>query len=179
MGAKSKAESLGLTEYIIDKWEGGKNTILYVTEETNKKLQELGLHITISREGIRRAIKSHQEELAEYKKALDMAKAMADILKDNPGTEMAEGILLQLTMLLQKEIRSISDIEFEKPEDLYRAATSIANAHEKLSSYRTKNVNAFEKAKKEIKAQIAREVQNDDELMARITEIIDRQSFNG
>ena len=50
MGAKSKAQENGLVELIIDKWEGGKNTIVYVTEEVNKKLQELGLTVIFSRE---------------------------------------------------------------------------------------------------------------------------------
>lgn len=69
MGAKSKAEEHGLVELIIDAWEGGKNTIVYVTEEVNKKIQELGLKVTISREGIRRVIKSHKEEIEDAKKS--------------------------------------------------------------------------------------------------------------
>ena len=61
MGAKSKAQEHGLVELIIDKWDGGKNTIVYVTEEVNKKIHELVLKVTIIREGIRRIIKSHKE----------------------------------------------------------------------------------------------------------------------
>ncbi|MGF7110483.1 virulence-associated protein VagC, partial [Treponema pedis] len=92
MGVKSKAEQNGLVELIIDKWDGGKNTIVYVTEEVNKKIKELGLKVTISREGIRRVIKSHKEEIEDTQKAIDAAKAMAEVLKDYPGTEMSEAV---------------------------------------------------------------------------------------
>jgi hypothetical protein len=61
MGRKAKAQEHDLVELIIDKWEGGKNTIVYVTEDVNKILQEKGLKVTFSREAIRRVIKSHEE----------------------------------------------------------------------------------------------------------------------
>ena len=60
MGRHSKAGDNGLVELIVDKWDGGKNTIVYVTEEVNKVLEEKGLHVTFSRESIRRVIKSHE-----------------------------------------------------------------------------------------------------------------------
>ena len=43
MGRKAKATENGLVELIVDKWDGGKNTIVYVTEEVNKILEEKGL----------------------------------------------------------------------------------------------------------------------------------------
>ena len=49
MGRKSKAMENDLVELIVDKWEGGKNTIVYVTEDVNRILQEKGLKITFSR----------------------------------------------------------------------------------------------------------------------------------
>ena len=52
MGRKAKAQEHDLVELIIDKWEGGKNTIVYVTEDVNKILQEKGLKVTFSRESI-------------------------------------------------------------------------------------------------------------------------------
>ena len=43
MGRKAKATENGLVELIVDKWDGGKNTIVYVTQEVNKILEEKGL----------------------------------------------------------------------------------------------------------------------------------------
>lgn len=88
MGRKAKATENGLVELIVDKWDGGKNTIVYVTQEVNKILEEKGLHVTFSRESIRRVIKSHEEEIADTKKAVEAAKAMAEVFADNPGTEV-------------------------------------------------------------------------------------------
>ena len=70
MGRKSKATENDLVELIIDKWEGGKNTIVYVTEDVNRILQEKGLKVSFSRESIRRVIKTHEEEIADAKKAI-------------------------------------------------------------------------------------------------------------
>ena len=36
MGRKAKATENGLVELIVDKWDGGKNTIVYVTQEEVK-----------------------------------------------------------------------------------------------------------------------------------------------
>ena len=150
MGAKSKAQEHGLVELIIDKWDGGKNTIVYVTEEVNKKIQELGLKVTISREGIRRVIKSHKEEIEDTQKAIEAAKAMAEVLKDYPGTEMSEAVLMQMTSLIAKDLRTIDSLEFDDPVDLFQSAARVAEAQLKRSNYRTKAIKALEKAKEEI-----------------------------
>ena len=77
MGRKSKAMENDLVELIVDKWEGGKNTIVYVTEDVNRILQEKGLKITFSREAIRRVIRSHEDEVAATKKAIEEAQKQA------------------------------------------------------------------------------------------------------
>lgn len=174
MGAKSKAEQYDLVEVIIDKWEGGKKTIVYVTEEVQKEIERLGLKVTISREGIRRAIKAHKEKMEDLQKALEMSKEMATILQDNPGTEIAEGVLMQMFVLLQKEMRNIDGIEFENPEKLFKAAASIAGAQERLSSNRIKAIKAFNKAKNEIKKELQNAIQGDAELLEKLCNIVDK-----
>ena len=174
MGAKSKAAELGLVELIIDKWDGGKNTIIYVTEEVNRQIQERGLKVTISREGIRRVIKSHKEEIEDTKKAIESAKAMAEVLKDYPATEMSEAVLMQMTSLIAKDLRTIESLEFESAAELSNSAARLAEAQLKLSSYRTKAIKAFEKAKADIKKELHTAIQNDTELLHRLYLIIDK-----
>ena len=174
MGAKSKAQEHGLVELIIDKWDGGKNTIVYVTEEVNKKIQELGLKVTISREGIRRVIKNHKEEIEDFKHNLETAKALAEVLKDNPGTEIIESAAVQFATLIQKEVRSIQSIEFENPKELANAITKLADSQVKLSNYRTKAIKALEKAKEEIKKELQNAIKNDSDLLQRLYVIIDK-----
>ena len=174
MGAKSKAQENGLVELIIDKWEGGKNTIVYVTEEVNKKLQELGLTVVFSRESIRRVIKNHKEEADDYKKGIEAAKTIGNILKDNPGTEIAEGALLQIGLLINKELKNIDSLQFETAETLCNSAAKVLTAQTKGASFRVKYNKALDKAKAEIKKELQAAIKNDNELLTRLYSIIDK-----
>lgn len=174
MGRKSMAQQNGLVELIISEWEGGKNTIVYVTEEVNKKLQEKGLKITFSREAIRRVVKSHQEEVEEAKKTIEYAKSMAAIFQDNPGTEISEAALMHLSSLIAKDLRTVDSLTFDNPADLCRALSQIASSQERLSSYRTKAIRSLDKAKAQLKAELQKEIQNDPELLSRLIAILDK-----
>lgn len=174
MGRKSMAQQNGLVELIIAEWEGGKNTIVYVTEEVNKKLQEKGLKITFSREAIRRVVKTHQEEVEEAKKSIEYAKSIAAIFQDNPGTEISEAALMHLSSLIAKDLRTVDSLTFENPADLCRALSQIASSQERLSSYRTKAIRSLDKAKAQLKAELQKEIQNDPDLLSRLIAILDR-----
>lgn len=174
MGRKTKAVENGLVELIVEKWDGGKNTVVYVTEEVNKALEEKGLHVTFSRESIRRVIKSHEEEIADTKKAIEAAKAMAEVFADNPGTEIAEAMTLHLSTLIAKDLRTVDSLEFDDPEKLVNSASKIAETNLKLSQSRMKAVTALDKAKKQLKAELSKEIQSDPELLAKLCAIIDR-----
>lgn len=178
MGRKSKAMENDLVELIVDKWEGGKNTIVYVTEDVNRILQEKGLKITFSREAIRRVIRSHEDEVAATKKAIEEARVIADILKDNSGTEISEAALLYVQSLLTKEIRSIESLEFSDPTELCSTLSQVATTQLKLSTARTKAVKALDKAKEELKAELKKEIQTDPELLERLFAIIDNTNMN-
>lgn len=173
MGRKSKATENDLVELIIDKWEGGKNTIVYVTEDVNRILQEKGLKVSFSRESIRRVIKTHEEEIADAKKAVEAAKAMAEVLKDNPGTEASEAMIMQIASLVAKDIRTIDSLEFDNPTELCVAVSRLADSQIKLSTYRTKAVKALEKAKEQLKSELKKEIQADSELLERLFAIVD------
>lgn len=174
MGRKSVAVKEGLVELIVKEWEGGKNTIVYVTEEVNRKLEEKGLKVLFSRESIRRVIKTHQEEIEDAKKAIDSAKAMASIFQDNPGTEISEAALMHLSSLIAKDLRSVESLTFDNPAELCRAISQIATSQERLSSYRTKAVKSLDKAKSQIKAELQKEIQSDPELLERLLGILDK-----
>lgn len=174
MGRKSKAQELGLIELIVDKHDGGRNTIVYVTDEVNKYLEENGLHVRFSRESIRRVIKSHKEEVEDTKKAIEAAKAMAEIFRDSPGTELAESSLMVVTSLLTKELRQYDGFEFENPIDFINAITKVSEAHLKLSNYRMKAIAELDKAKDKIKQELRAAITTDEELLCRLYQIIDK-----
>ena len=174
MGRKAKATENGLVELIVDKWDGGKNTIVYVTEEVNKILEEKGLHVTFSRESIRRVIKSHEEEIADTKKAVEAAKAMAEVFADNPGTEVAEAMTMHLSALIAKDLRTVDSLEFDDPEKLVNSASRIAETQMKLSKYRMQAVKALDKAKQQLKDELSKEIQSDPEFLSKLCSIIDK-----
>ena len=165
MGRHSKAQDNGLVELIVSKSDGGKNTIVYVTDEVNRYLEENGLKVRFSRESIRRVIKSHREEVEDAKKSIEAAKAMAEILRDNPGTEATEATVMVLSSLITKEIRSIDSMEFEDPKQLVDAITKLADTQLKMSSARTKAVSALEKAKAQIKEELREAITQDADLL--------------
>jgi hypothetical protein len=173
MGQKSKADQYGLKEIIAEKYDGGKKTIVFVTEEVNAWLEENGYKITVSREAIRRAVRSLDDEVADLRKGIEISKAMADVFKDHPGTELSEGMLMYLSQLITKELRNIESINFEDPAEMINAAAKLTMAQAKLSQYRTQAVKALEKAKTQIKEELQKAIQNDHELLERLYKIVD------
>jgi len=174
MGQKSKADQFGLKELIAEKWDGGKKTIVYVTEEVNEWLKENGYKITVSREAIRRAVRSYEDEIADVRKGVEISKAMAEVLKDHPGTEQSEAMLMYLAQLVTKELRNIESINFgDDPAEMINATAKLTLAQAKLSQYRTQAVKALDKAKREIKAELQNAITHDPELLDRLYKIVD------
>ena len=173
MGAKSKAVEYGLTELIAEKWDGGKKTIVYVTEEVNDWLKQNGYKITVSREAVRHAIRNYEDEIADVRKGVEAARAMAEVFKDHPGTELSEAMLMHLAQLFTRELRNVESISFEDPVEMTLAATKLATAQAKVSQYRTQAVKALDKAKDKIKAELQQAVRHDPELLERLCKIVD------
>ena len=173
MGQKSKADQFGLKELIAEKWDGGKKTIVYVTEEVNDYLKQNGYKITVSREAVRHAIRNYEDEIADVRKGIEISKAMAEVFKDHPGTEQSEGMLMYLSQLIVKELRNIESINFEDPAEMIHATAKLTLAQAKLSQYRTQAVKALERAKSHIKAELQKSIRNDPELLERLCKIVD------
>jgi len=173
VGQKSKADQYGLKKLIAEKWDGGKKTIVYVTKEVNDYLEKNGYKLTVSREAIRRAIRSYEDEVADVRKGIEVAKQMAEVFKDHPGTEQSEAMLMYLSQLVVKELRNIESINFEDPSEMIHGAAKLATAHAKLSQYRTQAVKALDKAKEQIKTELQKSIQHDPELLGRLCKIVD------
>ena len=173
MGQKSKADQYGLKELIAEKWDGGKKTIVYVTEEVNEWLKQNGYKITVSREAIRRAVRGYEDEIAGVRKSIEASKAIAEVFKDHPGTEQSEAMLMYIAQLINNDLRNIESLNFENPVDLVRSFTEVTKAQAKLSQYRSQAVKALDKAKKEIKTELQNAIKNDPDLLDRLYKIVD------
>jgi len=173
MGKKSKAVEYGLKELIAEKWDGGKKTIVYVTEEVNEWLKQNGYRITVSREAIRRAVRSYEDEIADVRKGVEISKAMAEVLRDHPGTEQSEAMLMYMSGLITKDLRNIESINIEDPVELIHASAKLATAHARLAQFRSQAVKALDKAKTQLKNELQNAIQHDPELFERLCKIVD------
>ena len=173
MGQKSKADQFGLKEIIAKHWDGGKKTIVFVTDKVNEQLKQDGLTITVSREAIRRAVRSYEDEIADVRKSVEISKQMAEVLKDHPGTEQSEAILMTISGLIAKDLRSIESINIDDPVELVQASAKIATAHAKLAQFRSQAVKALDKAKAQLKDELQKVIQHDPELLERLCKIVD------
>jgi len=173
VGQKSKAAQYGLKELIAEKWDGGKKTIVYVTEEVNQWLKENGYKITVSREAVRHAVRKYEDEIADVRKSIEISKSMAEVFKDHPGTEQSEAMLMYLAQLVTKEMRNIESINFEDPAEMIQATAKLTLAQAKLSQYRTQAVKALDKAKDKIKAELQNAIKHDPDLLERLCKIVD------
>jgi hydroxylamine reductase (hybrid-cluster protein) len=173
VGQKSKAVQYGLKELIAEKWDGGKKTIVYVTEEVNEWLKQNGYKITVSREAIRRAVRGYEDEIADVRKSIEASKAIAEVFKDHPGTEQSEAMLMYMAQLINKDLRNIESFNFENPVDLIHSLTEVTKAQTKLSQYRAQAVKALDKAKREIKTELQKSITRDPDLLERLCKIVD------
>jgi hypothetical protein len=98
---------------------------------------------------------------------------MAEILKDYPATEASEAMMMQLASFLTTNLRTIDSINFDDPSELIQAASKVAETQLKLSNYRTKAIDALEKAKRRIKEELQKSIQSDPELLDRLCSIVD------
>jgi galactitol-specific phosphotransferase system IIB component len=173
MGQKSKAVQHGLTEIIAKQWDGGKNTIVFVTEKVNEYLKQNGLTLTVSREAVRHVIRSYEDKVNDLRKSVEQAKAMAEVLQDQPGTELSESLIMYLSRVLYDHAQTVESVNFEDPSEMFASAAKIATAQAKLSQYRTQAVKALDKAKEKIKAELQTAIKHDPDLLERLCKIVD------
>ncbi len=136
-------------------------------------LQENGYKITISREAIRRAVRSYEDEIADARRAIEVSKEIALIFKDHSGTEQSEAMLMYISQLITKDIRTIESISFEDPAEMINSVAKLTTAQAKLSQYRTQAMKALDKAKDKIKAELQSTITRDPELLERLCIIVD------
>lgn len=166
MGRRSKADLLDIVDRILELYNRDKLTI----EEIAEKLQGEGFDI--SREAVRRSLKSSKELATDLQKTIDEAKVMIDTVRANPNTDIAEAVVTRFAGLLLRESQNIDALEFEDPGKAVLAAGRLAVAQTKLASVRMKYQDGFEAAKKAVIASLKVELAADPDLSARLAAIV-------
>lgn len=166
MGRKSKAELLGLVERITRLYKKGTTC-----KQIEAILREDG--IDISREAVRRTVKTAAEAAKDYNLAYEEAKAITEAIKNNPGTEVIEAINAVIATKFLSEIKNIDGIELKSVNDISKLVTAVANSQTKLAAERLKYNKGYESAKADFIAELNKELKDQHpDVLKTILEIV-------
>jgi len=148
------------------------NRIVYLYETEKKSFKEIESILRaegydISKSAIHRAYKSYAETAEEFKKIYEETKALIDTLKENPATDVVEGISVILANRLFKFVKDIESMEFETPEELILSVQRLAKTLSDLQKVREER----EKKALEVLEKGAEEGKVDEEIIQKIREI--------
>lgn len=166
MGRRAKAELMDLVDRILE---------LYTRDKKNLREIEAILRAEdyeISREAIRRSLKTSKEIAADLQNTIAEARVMIDTVRANPNTDVAEAVVTRLGGLLLRETQSIDALEFETPGDAVLAAGRLANAQARLASVRMKYQDGFEAAQRAVIEKLKVELAADPGLAERLSTVV-------
>jgi signal recognition particle subunit SEC65 len=166
MGRRSKPELFDLTERILKMHSVDKLNI----EEIAEALKDEGFEI--SRESVRRSLKSSKELAADIKKCNDEARVIMDTVRENPDTDLMEAIIARVGGMLYSEVSSLDAIQFENPVDTMNAIGTMANAKAKMAGLRLKYNKGFGDAKAAVIKALKAELNDHPDLLERLTMIV-------
>jgi len=166
MSRRSKVDLYGLLDRVIYLYEQEKKSIA----EIEQILRAEGYDI--SRESIRRKIKSSREIAEVYRKSLEEAKVLIDAVRSNPNTDVIEVTSSLLAHKLFEFSKTIEELDFQNAEEFIRAVQRLADAQVKVARLRLDYQKGFEAAKKEIIQALSLELAKEPELLRKLKEII-------
>ena len=166
MGRRSKADLYDVVDLILELYTRDKLNI----REIASRLHSEG--IDISREAVRRSLKTSKEIASDLTKTIEEARVMIDVVRSNPNTDVAEAVVTRLGGLLFRETQAIDSMEFDNPGEAILAAGRLANAQAKLAGVRMKYQTGFEAAKRAVIDALKVELAADPELSTRLAQVI-------
>lgn len=95
----------------------------------------------ISKSSIHRAVKTFNEAAAKYKQVSEETKTLLEAVKNNPTTDMMEGVHAILANHLFQYITSIDELQFEDPGELILAINRLSRTSGLLTKFRMENAN--------------------------------------
>lgn len=162
MGRRSKADLMGIIERIVEMYEAEKKSV----QEIEDVLREEGYDI--SREAIRRSLKTSKSVAAQYTKAATEARVLIDTVRDNPNTDVVEITTSLLTKQVFDFVQSIDSLTFDDPTDLIVAVNRLADAQTRIAKQRLNFQNGYNKAKKDLVSRLQAELKKHPDVLDRI-----------
>ena len=172
MGARSKVDLYGLLDRVVKLHTGEEDGNKYTIAEIETKLREEGYDI--SRESIRRKLKSSKEVAEVYRKSLEEAKILLDAVRDNPNTDVVEVTNSLLAHKLFDFAKSVDELNFEDAGDFVQAVQRLSDAQVKVAKLRLDYQKGFDAAKQAVMEEISRELGKHPDLKAKLVTIISK-----
>jgi len=166
MGVKSKVDLYGLAERVIRLYNTDGRTL----KEIEGLLREEGFDI--SREAIRRSVKSAGQAAAEYKAAYEESRAIVDAVRENPNTDTYEAITSLIASKLLNQIKDIEAFDFEDPIKMMDGVAKMTRAQVQVSKFRMEYQKGFNAAKKEFLESLNAELEGHPELKSALVEVV-------
>ena len=166
MGRKNKVELFGLVERVISLYDNEHKTL----EEIETILRDDGFDL--SRESIRRSLKSSREVAEQYRRAVEESKVIIETVRNNPNTDVVETITSMLAGQLFEYVKSVDALQFKDPKDMVGAIKDLANSQVKLSKFRLDFQKGYDTAKKDFLESLQKELEDHPELLSQLTNIV-------
>lgn len=167
MGRRSKIDLYGLVERVLKLYDEGKTI-----KEIEKILRSEGYDI--SRESIRRKLRKTKDLVELYKKSLEEAKLLVDVVRENPNTDVIEVVTSLLAHNLMNFTKEIESIEFDDPLRFIEAVRKLSDAQVKVAKLRLDYQRGFEAAKREIIEAIRKELIKMPEIKEKLITLIEK-----
>ncbi|MGP1418341.1 MAG: phage protein Gp27 family protein [Sphaerochaetaceae bacterium] len=167
MSTRSKAELLGLVERIVS-----MHSEQHITcKDIEETLRSEGYDI--SRESIRRTVKSNKSIASELMKTREETVALIDAIRDNPATDTNEATLDFLISKAFEYTKSIEDLNFKDLPELAAFISKMTRAKTQIVKQRLEYSQVFDRAKGELIAQLQRALEGDAELYKRMKILVE------
>jgi len=166
MGRRAKSEMLDLSERIIRMYTQQHMTCASIAET----LQDEGYDL--SREAIRRSVKSSKQVAKKFLEATEEAKILVDAVRSNPNTDVLEATTTLLARRIFEFVRDVDDMDFDDPAKLTHALASLASSQTKVAKLRLDYQKGFDAAKKAILEKMKEELAQYPDLLQKLTAIV-------
>lgn len=167
MGRKSKAESLGIVERIIDLHTRDKLT----SDKIAKKLKSEG--ISLSSRAVRRTIRTAADAAVHLRKAEDETRILLDSIKDSPGTDIIDAANQLVSAKILNYIKDIDEMDFDDPKEMLSALESVSRSTVGIGRLKMEFTKGVKAAKKELERELTSMLlEEDPELLHRLIQSI-------
>ena len=166
MAQRSKAELLDIVTRVCTMHDDGKMAIA----DIEKQLRAEG--IDISRESIRRTIKSNKTIARELMKTREETTALINTIRDNPATDTNEATLDYLIGKAFAYTKTIESVDFKDLPELARFVKDMTRAKTQIVRMRMDYQAMFEKVKQGVLVDLQKALEGNPQLYNQLFAIV-------